>query len=53
MIRITFLDGEEITWNKNQYTSYSFDSRTFVIKKGNKPVGIYNMNCIKEITVDV
>lgn len=53
MIQITMTGGNRVYWEKEQYTDYMYDGKVFVIIKGGEWVGIYNIDQVKEIRVDV
>ena len=53
MIKITMANGSYIEWNKEQYTDYMYDGKVFVVIKGSQWVGIYNIDYVREIRVDV
>ena len=53
MIQITMVGGNYICWEKEQYTDYMlYDGKVFVVIKGSKWVGIYNIDQVKEIKID-
>ncbi len=51
MIYITFADGAQREWPKEDYTDYMVNNGLFVILNKNQWVGIYNLEYIKEIMV--
>lgn len=51
MIYITMIDGSYREWGTEEYTDYMVNNNLFVIIKGSKWVGIYNLEQIKEIMV--
>jgi len=51
MIYITFKDGAYREWEEEDYSDYMVNNGLFVIIDGNKWVGIYNLDCIKEIMI--
>ena len=51
MIYITMIDGSYREWGAEEYTDYMVNNNLFVIIKGSKWVGIYNLEQIKEIMV--
>lgn len=53
MIQITMTDGNYVCWEKEQYADYMYDGKIFVIIKGSKWIGIYNIDHVKEIRIDV
>lgn len=53
MIQITMTGGNRVCWEKEQYTDYMYDGKVFVVIKGAEWVGIYNIDQVKEIRVDV
>ena len=53
MIQITMTNGTYICWKDEQYTDYMYDGKVFVVIKGSKWVGIYNIDHVREIRVDV
>jgi hypothetical protein len=53
MLQITMTNGTYICWNKEQYTDYLYDGKVFVVIKGSQWVGIYNIDHVREIRVDV
>ena len=52
MIYITFKDGAYREWEEKEYTDYLVTNNLYVIINGNKWVGIYNLDSIKEIVID-
>lgn len=52
MIQITMVGGNYICWEKEQYTDYIYDGKVFVVIKGSKWIGIYNIDQVKEIRID-
>jgi hypothetical protein len=52
MIQITMVGGNFTCWDKKQYTDYMYDGKVFVVIKGSKWVGIYNIDQVKEIRID-
>ena len=49
MLRIVYKDGEVITYGEDDYTDYSYDSRCFIVIRGQRWIGIYNMDCVSTI----
>lgn len=49
MLIITYKDGEAITYDEDKYTDYSYDSRCFIVIRGQRWIGIYNMDCVSSI----
>ena len=49
MLIITYKDGEAITYDEDEYTDYSYDSRCFIVIRGQRWIGIYNMDCVSTI----
>lgn len=46
MLRIVFKNGDVITYGEDDYTDYSYDSKCFIVIKGQQWIGIYNMDCV-------
>ena len=51
MIKITQSNSQEVIWEKEEYTNYRYDGKSFIIIKDDKWVGIYNLDYIISITV--
>lgn len=51
MIYITFKDGAYREWPEDDYTDYMVNNGLFVIINENKWVGIYNIDCLKEVII--
>ncbi len=52
MIQITQMNGTYNEWKPEQYTDYMYDGKCFIIMRGEKWVGIYNMDAVRSITID-
>lgn len=52
MIQITMLNGVYDEWKPEQYTDYMYDGKCFTITKGDRCVGIYNIDAVRRIVVD-
>lgn len=46
MLKIVFKNGEVIVYQPDQYTDYSYDSKSFIVINGRQWIGIYNMDCV-------
>lgn len=53
MIKITMVNGNVITWNKDAYTDYVYDRKFFIVIQGEKWVGFYNLAHVFSIEVGV
>lgn len=53
MIQITMSNGVYVCWNRDQYTNYSYDGKIFAIMRDKRLIGIYNIDAIKEIRIDI
>lgn len=51
MITITFINGTGYVWEKECYTDYKYDGKTFLIYYDEKVVGIYNTDCVASIVI--
>ena len=51
MIKIIFKNGCECKWQEVEFTDYKYDGKCFIIIKGEKWVGIYNMYSIISIII--
>ena len=53
VIEITFNNGHSAIWeaNKGEWDDYSYDGRSFIIKKDGAWVDIYNMNHVISVVV--
>lgn len=49
MLRIVYKNGEVITYQPDQYTDYSYDSKCFIVINGKQWIGIYNMDCVAAV----
>lgn len=50
MINITLRNGSYAEW-KEEYTDYMYDGKYFIVIKGEKWIGMYNLDCICSIVV--
>lgn len=50
-IVITLTNGHSITWDSKEWDDYSYDGRSFIVKKKGAYVGIYNMSHIISVVV--
>lgn len=53
MISVNLRNGVNDEWNDDEYTEYKYDGKVFAVIKDNKWVGIYNINVVENIYVDV
>ena len=52
MIEIIMKNGNIATWEKTEYTDYTYDGKCFIVINKDKWVGIYNMDCVRNIVVN-
>ncbi len=52
MIQITMNNGIYDEWKPEQYTDYMYDGKCFIIIKGEKWVGIYNIDSVRRIVIN-
>lgn len=52
MITITMKNGNVAKWKKKEYTDYSYDGKYFIVMKGRKWVGYYNLDCVATIVIE-
>lgn len=50
-LRIVLKNGSLAKWKPSHYTDYKYDGKCFIVIKGEKWVGIYNMDSIISIIV--
>ena len=49
MLKITYKNGDAVTYEDHSYTDYSYDSKCFIVINNQQWIGIYNMDCISHI----
>lgn len=52
MIEILMKDGKSAIWKEAEYTDYTYDGKCFVVICSEKIVGIYNMDCVRNIVIE-
>ena len=53
MIKIAKSDGDVVTWKDEDYTGYRYDSKFFIVVRGDQDIGFYNMNHVVSISINM
>lgn len=51
MIKITMTNSKEVKWGKEEYDSYMYDGKFFIIIKDSNWIGFYNLDAVISIVV--
>lgn len=51
MIKIVMSNSEEVIWQRDEYDSYIYDGKFFIIKRGHKWIGMYNLDYVISVIV--
>lgn len=52
MIEIVMMDGDRDEWGRDEFTDYRYDGKCFIIIKGEKYIGVYNMDAVRRIAIE-
>ena len=45
-IEITLVNGNKFTWDKTEFTEYSYDGKCMIIKKDERWIGVYPIDAL-------
>ena len=45
-VEITFKNGDKFTWDKTEFTEYSYDGKCMIIKKDERWIGVYPIDAL-------
>lgn len=51
MIKIVFGNGDQVKWNKGEYTDYKYDGKCFIIIKNDEWIAFYSIKHIISVIV--
>ncbi len=51
-IHITYIDNTSETFNTNDWDDYKIVDNFFCVRRNEKNVGIFNMECVKSIIIE-
>lgn len=51
MIKITLKNSQEIVWKKDEFDNYIYDGRFFIVIKGCRWIGFYNLDSVISVTI--